>query len=66
MGWGVDEVNRMQIERQADGVKLALDGRELRLLRWALERATFTDTPVAEQEAIASFCARLLEALPGA
>jgi hypothetical protein len=55
----------MKIEPVGQAVRLTLDPKELRLLRWALERATFTDTPVAEQEAIATFCARLLEGLPG-
>ena len=37
--------------------------REAHLLKRALERASFIDTPVAEQEEIAGFCARALEAL---
>ncbi|HXB55082.1 MAG TPA: hypothetical protein VN461_09890 [Vicinamibacteria bacterium] len=54
----------MKIERDADLVRLVLDPREVRLLRHALERASFIDTPVSEQAAIAAFCARVLEALP--
>ncbi len=54
----------MQIERNDDGVRLVLDSRELRLLRRALERAAFIDTPAAEQEEIAAFCSRALETLP--
>jgi hypothetical protein len=54
----------MQIERQGDGVRIELTGAEARLLRRALERASFIDTPVSEQAEIAAFCARALEALP--
>jgi hypothetical protein len=54
----------MRIERQADGVRIELSGAEVRLLRRALERASFIDTPVSEQAEIAAFCARALEALP--
>ena len=34
------------------------------LQRRALERASFIDTPPAEQAEIATFCARALESLP--
>jgi hypothetical protein len=54
----------MKVERNGEGVKIFLDGAELRLLRRALERASFIDTPVAEQAEIAAFCARALEAIP--
>ena len=54
----------MNIERQGDGVRIELTGAESRLLRRALERASFIDTPVSEQAEIAAFCARALEALP--
>jgi hypothetical protein len=54
----------MKIERQGDGVRIELSGAEVRLLRRALERASFIDTPVSEQAEIAAFCARALEALP--
>jgi hypothetical protein len=54
----------MRIERMGDGVRIELNGTELRLLRRALERASFIDTPVSEQAEIAAFCARALEALP--
>jgi hypothetical protein len=54
----------MKIERDADLVRLVLDRREVGLLRHALERASFIDTPVNEQAAIAAFCARVLEGLP--
>lgn len=53
----------MQVERTAEGMRLVLAPREIHLLRRALERASFIDTPVAEQEEIATFCARALEAL---
>jgi hypothetical protein len=54
----------MRIDRQGDGVRIELSGAEVRLLRRALERASFIDTPVSEQSEIAAFCARALEALP--
>ncbi len=54
----------MKIERQGDGVRVELNASELRLLRRALERASFIDTPVSEQAEIAAFCSRALEALP--
>lgn len=44
--------------------RLTLDGNELRLLRLALERASFIDTPTSEQPSIAMFCSRALELLP--
>jgi hypothetical protein len=53
----------MQLEREGEEVRLRLSGRESHLLKRALERASFIDTPVAEQEEIAVFCARVLEAL---
>jgi hypothetical protein len=54
----------MLVERAGETVKVVLTTSELRLLRRALERASFIDTPVAEQADIAAFCARALEALP--
>ena len=54
----------MKVEPQGDGVRLELDGEDLRLLRRALERALFIDTPMDEQPAILSFCTRALESLP--
>ena len=45
------------------GVRLDLTAAEVRLLRRALERASFIDTPMAEQPEILAFCARALEAL---
>jgi hypothetical protein len=56
----------MQIERRADGLTLELSGEEAFLLRRALERASFIDTPSAEQPAILAFCAQALDALPPA
>ena len=53
----------MQVERQGSEVRITLAERELALLRRALERASFIDTPVSEQAEIAAFCARALEAL---
>jgi hypothetical protein len=54
----------MRIERNGDVIRVELVGPELRLLRRALERASFIDTPAHEQAEIAAFCARALEALP--
>jgi hypothetical protein len=56
--------NIMKIERSGDVLRVELVGPELRLLRRALERASFIDTPAHEQAEIAAFCARALEALP--
>jgi hypothetical protein len=54
----------MELEAGADGLtRLVLTSRESYLLKRALERASFIDTPVAEQEEIATFCARALDAL---
>jgi hypothetical protein len=54
----------MQIRRHGEAVTIDLLPREVELLRRALERASFIDTPVSEQEEIAAFCARALDALP--
>jgi hypothetical protein len=55
----------MELEAGADGrTRMVLTSRETYLLKRALERASFIDTPVAEQAEIAAFCARALEALP--
>ena len=54
----------MQVERDGEQVRIVLDKAEVRLLRRALERASFIDTPMSEQAEIAAFCARALEALP--
>jgi len=56
----------MQVEQVSSTVRLTLTERELALLRHALERASFIDTPASEQGEIATFCARALEALPKA
>jgi hypothetical protein len=53
----------MTIERESGKVRVVLDPREVTLLRHALERALFIDTPMAEQEAIMTFSTRLLDAL---
>ena len=54
----------MKVERDGETVRLELDPGELALLRRALERASFIDTPMSEQAAIANFCARALDQLP--
>jgi hypothetical protein len=56
----------MQVERDGAAVKITLDAREVTLLRYALERASFIDTPSAEQPAILAFCAQALDELPPA
>lgn len=53
----------MRVEGNDNEIKLVLTPTEVHLLRRALERASFIDTPVAEQSDIAAFCARALEAL---
>ena len=55
----------MDVERAGDGgLRIALTRDEAHLLRRALERALFIDTPAAEQPAILAFCSQVLEALP--
>ena len=54
----------MKVEQDGDAVKIVLDAGEVAMLRRALERASFIDTPVSEQAAIANFCARALDLLP--
>jgi hypothetical protein len=54
----------MQIRQNGDGATVELGASELRLLRRALERASFIDTPPNEQADILAFCARALELLP--
>ena len=53
----------MEVVREGPGARISLDGREVALLRYALERASLIDTPANEQAAIANFCARVLEGL---
>jgi hypothetical protein len=54
----------MQVEREGERVRIVLEASEARMLRRALERASFIDTPMSEQAEIAAFCARALDALP--
>ena len=56
----------MRIDQHEDGLRIELSGDEARLLRRALERASFIDTPASEQPAIQAFCAQVLDALPPA
>ncbi len=53
----------MQVKRNGETMTLDLQPREVQLLRHALERASFIDTPASEQAEIATFCARTLEIL---
>ena len=54
----------MLVERDGEQVRIVLEKAEVRMLRRALERASFIDTPMSEQAEIAAFCARALDALP--
>ena len=56
----------MKVDRQGGTIRIEISADELRLLRRALERASFIDTPVSEQAEIAAFCTRALETLPAA
>lgn len=51
----------MKVERREEMTTIVLTQPEVKLLRRALERASFIDTPVAEQAQIASFASRALE-----
>jgi hypothetical protein len=53
----------LKVEKERGTVRLTLEASEVPLLRYALERALFIDTPVSEQVAIAAFCTRALELL---
>jgi hypothetical protein len=53
----------VKVERRKGSATIALDPREVALLRHTLERALFIDTPVQEQESIQTFATRLLDAL---
>jgi hypothetical protein len=53
----------MDIQRTTEGLRIALSRTEAHLLRRALERASFIDTPSAEQPAILAFCSQALDML---
>jgi hypothetical protein len=53
----------MQVERVGGTTRVTLTQAEVRLLRFALERASFIDTPAQEQAGIATFCGRALDLL---
>ena len=53
----------MKIEAAGPEFRVVLSAEELRLLQLSLERASFVDTPVSEQERILSFCGRALDAI---
>jgi hypothetical protein len=56
----------MQIEKLDDpdfAMRMTLTHEELELLKTAIERASFIDTPPNKQEATLNFCAKLLEVL---
>jgi len=54
----------MKVDRQGGTIRIEISADEMRLLRRALERASFIDTPMSEQAEIAAFCARALDTLP--
>jgi len=54
----------MKVQHSGETVTLQLEDKEVHLLRRALERASFIDTPPNEQADILAFCARALEQLP--
>jgi hypothetical protein len=56
----------VNVEQSGDSVRVELTRAELRLLRRALERALFIDTPPEEQSDILAFCTGALEVLPPA
>jgi len=54
----------MKQERTPEGgLKLELNARETRLLRYLAERASFVDTPPEEQSAILRLAEQILSAL---
>lgn len=53
----------MKIDLKGPLAHLTLDRNELQLLRYALERASFIDTPASEQPKIAAFCSKVLDLL---
>jgi hypothetical protein len=53
----------MKVERTGEITTILLTKAEVKLLRRALERASFIDTPVDEQPQIASFASGALEQL---
>ena len=54
----------MRIDRSAGGgAAIALDAKEVEVMRLALERATFIDTPPGRQDEILRFAEDLLRAL---
>ena len=53
----------MRVDLSGPSVCVTLDRDELQLLRYALERASFIDTPASEQPKIAAFCSKLLDLL---
>jgi hypothetical protein len=54
----------MRIRQDGEAVTVELGAQEIHLLRRALERASFIDTPPDEQAEILAFCSRALESLP--
>lgn len=53
----------MNVEREGEQLRVTLAHDESRLLKRALERASFMDTPASEQAEIARFCDTLLQKL---
>lgn len=55
----------LRIETQGDETRLLLGPEEVRLLRRALERASFIDIPPEELPRVVAFATRVLESLTG-
>lgn len=53
----------MKVDKEGEALRLTLTPDEVRLLKHALERASFMDTPASEQADIARFCDTLLQDL---
>ena len=54
----------MKVEKNASGgVTVALEGKEIELMRLTLERASFIDTPPNRQDEILRFAEDLLRAI---
>jgi hypothetical protein len=56
----------MRVEKDKAEFRVVLSPTELGLLKRALERASFIDTPASEQEKILAFCGQALDVLADA
>jgi hypothetical protein len=53
----------VNVSGEGEKVVITLEGEEVRLMRRALEKASFIDIPRDEQPAVATFCTKALEQL---